>query len=50
LVHVGNRQVLIAADPSGLKSVVPLGETFDAELQLASSADASPFPLQATAG
>jgi flagellar biogenesis protein FliO len=32
LVHVGNRPVLIAADPSGLRSVVPLPESFEQEL------------------
>jgi flagellar biogenesis protein FliO len=32
LVHVRNRPVLIAADPSGLKSVVPLPESFEHEL------------------
>jgi len=42
LVQVGNRQVLIAADPSGLKSVVPLNESFDAELLSLTNTDATP--------
>jgi flagellar biogenesis protein FliO len=32
LVHVANRPVLIGADPSGLKSVVPLPESFESAL------------------
>jgi len=35
LVHVGNRPVLIAADPSGVRSVVPLPESFEQELAAA---------------
>jgi hypothetical protein len=39
LVHVANRPVLIAADSSGLKSIVPLPELFDQTLTAASAAD-----------
>ncbi len=42
LVHVANRQVLIAADSSGLKSVVSLPDLFEHTLAAASAAHSSP--------
>jgi flagellar biogenesis protein FliO len=39
LIHVANRPVLIAADPSGLKSIVPLPELFEQTFTTASGAD-----------